>query len=288
VEALRLWALSAIRIGDQAAADRLIGILQSYNTPLSKRVSLFLEGFRYRLLGRLDEAEDKLTAAWKMNRNNPSINRELASLYCKQKRYAEAEVFARASYVVAPTNPYLLDIMAETLLGKLSQGLPVDLGELNRIFAALKRYGDAPGSSFYLIREAQRLVRERNLLEARRVIDKAIERTPALLSAHFIKSEICLEQNDVRGAERCASELNRLLTDLGGFSEGDEARLAELQVRIEINKSQFRMAKAAIERKAFLTDAMQRRLLSLLAKSISFDPSKADKDLQDWARQYRE
>jgi len=285
IEALRLLGLSYARLGQTAEVSSVVERLRSYTSRTAKRVALFVEGFRERLAGRLDEAEDKFLGAWALSKTNLSINRELASLYCKQRRYVDAEEYARAAYSGAPTNPYILDIMAESLLGKLHDGLPIDLQELNNLLGQLKVYGDAPGSSFYLIREAHRLLKDRHYVEARQSIDRAIERTPALLSPYFMRIDICLAQGDVRSAERDLDKVNKLLIDAGGFSEGDEVRVSELTIKIAIEKKQFRSARKEIETNAFLPEAVRRRLAIELGKSIAFAPDSADEEMKRWAKE---
>jgi tetratricopeptide (TPR) repeat protein len=244
-----------------------------------------VEGFNFRIKGLLDSAEICFLTAWRISPKNQSINRELAGLYCKQRRYSEAESFARSAYLNAPTNPFIIDILVETLLGKISENLPVDKGEFNRLVQELKTYGDAPGSSFFLIREAQQMARSGNdVLGALKLLDRAIERTPALLPPYFIAADIQLTIGDVIGAERRFRKISELLTAAGGFSEGEEAQAQELEVRIMLEKRQFQAAKDRIERAAFLPTVVADRLLDSLARAIGFDPQGVDKALTDWAK----
>jgi hypothetical protein len=160
IEVLRLWGLSAIRIDDKQSYQMVLGELANYGSNIAKRNTYFLEGFYLRRHDRLDDAEEKFLSAWRLSKDNQSINHQLASLYCKQRRYNDAEAYARAAYRTAPTNPFNIDILAETLLGKMQFGLSVDVREVNRVLGELRIYGDAPGSSFYLIRDAQRRARD--------------------------------------------------------------------------------------------------------------------------------
>lgn len=284
VEVLRLWGLSAIRSANAPQFEAVLRDLRNYRSSFGQRNLLFLEGFAARLKGNLDVAESKFLGAWKIARASESVNRELASLYCKVRRYTDAEAHARAAYELAPTNPYILDIFAETLLGKQSQGLHVDRDELQHILSELKIYGDAPGSSFYLIREAQAKLREGDRKGAKLTIDRAIERTPALPSPYFIRADVYLMSGDPDGAERDLREINRLLSAAGGYSEGDEATATELTIRIMIERRQFKMAKTKLDGSLFLPKAIQKRLYGQLSKAISFEPHLADTALKDWAK----
>ena len=126
----------------------------------------------------------------------------------KQRRYSEAEGYARAAYRIAPTNPFIIDILAEILLGQSASGLRIDYPELERLLNELRIYGDAPGSSFYLIRQAQELFRDKKIPQALRAIAKAIERTPTLLSPYFIRADILMSLNDIPGVEKDLQQID--------------------------------------------------------------------------------
>ena len=286
VEVLRLWGLSAVRLNSSEGYDSVLNALKGYTGKVAKRVSLFLQGFRFRLRGELDQAEQKLLEAWKISRDNQSINRELASLYCKQRRYSDAEAHARAVYQIAPTNPFIIDILAETLLGKMQTGLYVDREEVDHILKELRTYGDAPGSSFYLIRDAQQRMRDRDYEDAMKSINRAVERTPALLAPYFIRAELFLRMNNISGAERDLAEIERMLADAGGLSEGDEAQAQELEIKILIEKRQFRFAKEKIERSHLLSKRSSNRLFQQLAKAIAYMPDEVDNSLRAWAKDF--
>ena len=278
--------LSALRSADKVAYEFVLTELQTYSTAIARRNELFLEGLSLKHKHKLDDAETKFLEAWNISKMNPSINRELASLYCKEGRYSDAESHARSIYKGAPTNPFIIDILAETLLGKKQNGLPVDEGELQQILQELKEYGDAPGSSFWLTREAQHLTRERKHSDALRMIDRAVDRTPNLLAARFIRAGICIALKDIGASKRELETINKLLNDAAGFSEGDEARFHELEVIVLMEERNFKDAKRKIDTSYFLSDKMKGRLLNRLAKAISFDPKGADAALAAWAKSY--
>src|ERR1700682_4117669 len=149
IEVLRLWGLSAERAGEETEYNTAVKLLKEHPSSIAKRHAFFVEGFHLRRQNKFDEAETKFLESWKLSRDNQSVNRELAQLYCKQRQYNEAEAYARSAYATGPTNPFIIDVFAETLLGKQQAGLSVDKSELARVMGELKRYGDAPGSAFY-------------------------------------------------------------------------------------------------------------------------------------------
>jgi tetratricopeptide (TPR) repeat protein len=257
--------------------------LRNYANKTARRNALFLEGFGYRLAAQWDEAEAKYLAALSLAPDNYSINLELASLYCKQQRYAEAEAHARTAYQSVPTNPFVLDIMVETLLGRQHLGLPVNQAEIGRILGELRIYGDAPGSSFFLVREGQVKARDRQYPAALALLGRAIERTPSLVGPYFIRADIRLKTGDIQGAEQDFETVNRLLTEAGGFSKGDEAQATELEIKLLIERRQYDAAKARTERSNFIPRSVERRLIQQLAQAIIFDPASASASLKKWA-----
>lgn len=283
LEVLRLWGLSTVRVNSEEGYRKVLGLFQTYRGATAERIRLFVEGFYFRVNRRPDQAESKFLDAWRLSPNNQHINRELANLLAKQRRYAEAERFARQAYEQAPTNPFLIDVMVEVLIGKQQQGLYVDHKELQRIKSDLERFGDAPGSSFYLVRKAQSELADRNHAGALVTIDLAIQRTPGLLNAHFIRADIRLALCDIPGADQDVLDIKKLMTNAGGFSEGDETRLEELEINILIEKRLLRQAKAKVDRSPWLSQNLTTRLLGQIARAVGFAPSGVDADLRQWA-----
>ena len=286
LEILRLWGLSTVRINSTEGYRTVLDLFQTYGGKTAERIRLFVEGFYFRVNKRPDLAESKFLDALRLSPNNQHINRELANLLAKQRRYAEAERFARQAYEQAPTNPFLIDVMVEVLIGKRQQGLYVDNNELQHVKRDLERYGDAPGSSFYLVRKAQSELADRNYADGLNAIDLAIQRTPGLLNAHFIRAEIKLALGDLQGADQVVGDIKNLLTKAGGISEGDEARLEELEINILIEKRLLRQAKAKVDRSTWLSQQLSTRLLTQVARAVAFEPSAVDASLRQWAVDY--
>jgi tetratricopeptide (TPR) repeat protein len=284
VETLRLWALSAARLGERGEYEHAITQLRAYSGTSARRVRLFVEGLKARLDGRPDVAEDRFLQAWRISETNASVNRELAQLYCRQRRYVDAEKYARASYATSPTNPYVLDIMLEMLLGKKGQGQHADDKEILNITEQLKTHGNEPGFSFFLVREAQRLINHREYPRAISVSDEAISQTPNLPSPYFLKFEAQLRAGFIGPAEATLKQIVELL-DLAGASEGDDTNVAEAEANLLLEKRQYDAAKQKIESDRRLPAKVVTRLLNTLAKAISFDPDNATVSLRSWAKQ---
>jgi tetratricopeptide (TPR) repeat protein len=287
VETLRLWALSAVRLGDAEEYDLAHSHLRLRNDATATRVRLFIEGFKARLEGRPDLAEEKFLAASKFTEKNASINREIAKLYCGQRRYVEAERYARQAYAAAPTNPYILDILLETLLGKLSQGLRVDDAEVGKVTEALRTYGNHPGFSFFTNREAQRLINARRYPDAILAAEAGIAKTPNLPPPYFLKAEAELKANRLPDAAKTIASIKTLLDRVGG-SNGEISHLAETEASLLIEQNQFSAAKNKIDQDRRISSKGSTRLSGILARSVAFSPQNATPELRHWAKSYRD
>lgn len=277
IEVLRLWGLSAIRLGDEEELGFALKELEAYRArKTAKRNMFFLRGFQLRLKKNYDEAERQFLQAYKIAPRNLSVNRELASLYRHRGEYVEAEGYARDGYDLSPTNPFVIDVLLESLLGKASQDIKVDHDEIGRLFVELRRYGDVPGSSFYQARMAQDLFRQKKKSEALSAADAAIKRTPEFLPVYFLRAEIRLSMNDTKGARADLKTINEILDRRGGVSEDDEGRTTELEVKILTEEKQFRSAKEKVNTAIFIPSSVRRRLKRSLARAISYELSDVD------------
>ena len=285
IEALRLWGLSAIRLDKADELDSAIRLLDQYRShKIARRNIAFLKGFQLRLKKRYDEAEAEFLKAFRLSPKNASINRELANLYRHQKDYDSAETYARPAYVALPTNAFIIDVLLESLLGKASLGLPVDQSEIDKLFGELGRYGDVPGSSFFQVRMAQDLFRNRQNRAALTAANAAIDRTPEFLPCYILRGDIHLSMTDAVNARHDLDKINGLLTKRGGFSEIDEGRAIDLEIRILIQEGQFKAAREKLVTSLFIPARVRGRLARSLARSINVNPEKADTKSREWAR----
>ncbi len=284
VETFRLLGLSSVRISNEKEYRRAVEGLSEFDKVRSaKRSFHFIQGFRARIRGRLDEAEEHFLKAYSFGRDNQSTNRELASLYCKQKLYVEAERYARAALALQPTNPYILDIMAEVLLGKSASGDVVEYSEISRVLDDLRDHGDAPGLSFFLVRQAHELMRQGNLREASIAANRAVDKTENLVAPYFIRADIKLKMSDARSAQQDMTKIESILQSSGGFSREDEASLHELKARILSENGDLSAAKDIIERSAFMSSRMRGRANDNLAKIIRLSTGRVSDELKNWA-----
>lgn len=282
VETLRLWGLSAARGNETDEFDFVISELRQFSYPTASRIRLFLEGFYSILTGRLDIAERRFVEAWGLAPRNAHINRELASLYCRQKRYNEAEQYARSSYGIQKTNPYIIDILLETLIGKKSAGQTVDDQEISRLRQELQDQSIESDTIFYDMREAQTKLSVRDYNGAASEVEAALIRNSDIPAVYFLGIDAELGRSNIRGADGYLEKV-RILLNQQGQSEGDECKLIEAEANILTEKRQYISARRVIENSHGLPPPFLERLKNNLARTLMFDSVNANAELIAWS-----
>jgi len=287
VETLRLWGLSSARLDQKNGVEFSVTELSRIGRKNANLQCHFVAGFDHRLRGRWTEAEDELRAAYALGQENMSVNRELASIYCHQYRFADAERHARAAFDFSPDNAFIVDILLTSLNGKKSQKIQTDEREIERLMNMLKTHSGTQGTSFYFARQAESLLYQNRYKEALDSVDGALKRSPNLPNLHFLRAMILIETGDVEGAEEEVGKIDQMLTTAGGFSREDEARLQEIQIKVLIERRRFAAARDRAKRSNVLPRANEKRLLAEIVRAIGFDPKGVEKDMLDWSKQYR-
>jgi len=72
----------------------------------------------------------------------------------------------------------------------------------------------------------------------------------------------------------------------GGFSEAEEIRAIELEVRLLTQERNIRVAREKLDRMKFLPQNLAKKLKSVLAHAIDVEPGKADGGSRQWAEAY--
>ena len=192
VGACRFMCLSSARIGEQATFADGIKILQleAADDWGISNVS-FLRGFNARLKGHLPEAERLFRRAYDLSPGNFSAAREIAAVCLERGNLQEGERFAREAHQYARRNPYLVDILVAILIRKINDDSRSGT-ELDTMFELLEEIGEEEGRSFYTTRKAEFEYTRRNNMEALRLIEIAINRTPRLFEPRRLHAEILL------------------------------------------------------------------------------------------------
>ena len=280
-EAYRLLGLALARIDpDLDEIGEVVSNLRSYLSQTAKRVAYFIEGFQGRRRGDYDVAESCYRAAAAIEPRNYHIGRELSFVLCQMGRYPEAEPFARIAYRKAPDNPYILDVLIESIEGKSKQGMSVDSRELQTLYSELEAVCKVGKTEFFNIRYAKRIANEgpnspeaANRLSdtvARAVDEEKIEALCVRALINIKQSAFKLARNDIRELSRLGSEARR---------RGDV-----LEVECLIAEGIFEEAKQILDVRFGKSRRVAETLQVKLARAIAFSPAGVGPALRSWAK----
>jgi tetratricopeptide (TPR) repeat protein len=283
VEALRLWGLSAVRVAEDELT-KVYSELTTIKLRSARRVHHFLKGFHARMRNKVDDAEREFLLSHRYGEDNPSINREIASLFARQGRFKEADSYARKAYKHNPTNAFLIDIMISIIEGRRRMGDQVDLNELSVLHDDLRQYGEGEGLSFFSMREAERLSKSVNSrLEALGFASRAVNNSPNHLPAYLCRANVYMSCGDIPAAEKDLLTIKHLIKSGGSSSDIEEFQVIELEVRIMVEKKSLNEAMHLIE-SSRLPFRIKNKLSRELAIVISYDPLGLGQELLEWAK----
>lgn len=283
IEILRILGLSYARQGNEQRLEAVVNDLAKFKSKrIAKRNLYFLQGFYKRLQKRLDEAERFFLKAHEISADNISINRELANLYRLRGEYVEGEQYARKAYAKHPTNPFIIDVFLECLLGKMNEDMNVSQKEIEDLFGALKLYGDVEGSSFYQTRVAQQFFRQRKYRDALAAVNIAISRTPAYIPCRFLKANICLKGSDTDGALTELRAIEDILTRKRMFNAEEEARVTDLTARIHLETRNYSELVRVLKKSNFLPHKNYLSLKEMLRRAVAQSDKKISNDVMEF------
>lgn len=203
VEACRLLCLASARLDRLPDFQRGMAMLRTWaNDSWARSNVSFLLGFQARLDGNMPQAETHLRQASTESPGNFNALRELAAICLARGESDEAEGFARRAMVIAPDNPYILDILLGVLISQPRSRLRQNEPEIAHLFDKLKDVGEEEGHSFYATRRAEYELKHGSIQEACRLIDIAVDKTPGIFRVHALRATIYLE----RGLKSVAAE----------------------------------------------------------------------------------
>jgi len=284
IEANRLLGLAITRLNpDDLRLDDILRKLRGYGTTTAKRVAFFIEGFRARRKGKYDIAEQKFKLASQLDKENYHINRELSSVLCRLGRFAEAEPFARAAYNRSPDNPYILDVLVESLEGMAQQGLAVNGKEIARLNSELETICAIGSFHFHKVRVSRKLYGQSKSTEAISLLANVISGHEGGLEAYFRRAQMYIRSHDLKRARGDIGTIRAMSN-----SEPDAFRYAdELEVDCLIAESRFVEAKSEIDTKFGGASGIEKRLYRSLASAVAYAPAGVPQWLKEWSKRYR-
>lgn len=174
IEALRILGLSGARLRDDDLKIFSYTELERINSAKAKKILSFIHGFEKRLSGNFKDAEQYLRAALdKGGSGDFHILRELAAALLEQGKPQEAEQFARGALRIAPTNPYVLDILVACLIDRFKE-TPRNLdleNEIDELITRLQRSDERERQTFSTRREISFAMAKGDILKAKILLE---------------------------------------------------------------------------------------------------------------------
>lgn len=192
VEVLRLIGLVGVRRRRQDLRDQSLSELSKIDGDKPKKLASFIKGFEARLSGEFKDAEIHLKVAMKRGGGGDfHVLRELAAALLGQGLASEAEIYARRALKIAPSNPYVLDILSACLIDRFRDS-PSDYSlekEISDLLSRLQISDERERQSFSPKRQVSFLLAQRNSAEAKKILDQSLG-TPwyRVVQAEYLRS----------------------------------------------------------------------------------------------------
>ncbi|MDO7926258.1 TIR domain-containing protein [Pseudomonas sp. KFB-139] len=175
VEALRILGLVGVRKNNDVLKEFSCTELDRISSGKTRKIAAFIRGFEKRLAGDFRGAEQQLMVALGNGGTGDfHVLRELAASLLEQGRAQEAEQYARGALRIAPTNPFIMDILVACLIDRFrdsvhDQGLKE---EIRMLLARLASSDEREQQSFSPRREIGFAMASRRYPEAKSLLDK--------------------------------------------------------------------------------------------------------------------
>jgi tetratricopeptide (TPR) repeat protein len=271
IEAYRLLAMSSLRSNDREAFQDAVSNVQKYRGKIAKRNYHFLTGLQCRFDGFIDRAESEFRNAFNIDRRNFHVLRELAHVLALEGRFQEAENYARVAYEMVPTNPFIIDILCEVLIGKQkADELRKDI-EVPRLLVELEKLVRASERGFHEERRAQYFQRIGDHEAAWEHANRAVASAPRHFGPRLTRINVAVAQGRLE-------KLNEDISALEGLNSESKASRFIID-RVKVQRARLRgdlgSAKAILAASPNLPSHVRRELTSDLA---SFERSRQDTD----------
>jgi tetratricopeptide (TPR) repeat protein len=266
VECLRLISISAARLNDIESFSIGEQGLSKIGTRTARRNRHFVRGFWNRLYGKADLAESEFKKALAIDSNHFHVLREIAAVLLVQERYEDAREYAKRAYRIAPTNPYIIDMMLECIIGSVDPPSLLDDPFVERLFSDLANYGDGAGRFFFDDRRRQFWIKVGRMDEALRHADLAVRKLPKKFGPKAARFFLLLELGMTDELPEMISEMRRIVDD-AETGEGKSSRhvLQKAEILYELRVGSAELARGKLMRSKAMPIVVARQL----AKEIS-------------------
>jgi len=288
VEALRILGLVGVRKNNDVLKEYSYKELDRIASGKTRKIAAFIRGFEKRLAGDFRGAEQQLMVALDNGGTGDfHVLRELAASLLEQGRAQEAEQHARGALRIAPTNPYVMDVLVACLIDRLRDSIH-DQGlkeEIRTLLSRLASSDEREQQSFRTRREIGFAIASRRYPEAKILLDKEIKSSHKVWYRALL-AEWLLRSGNSREAITTLNGLHRPPQN----DDGDEGLLEFFLIRTTrvlalADSGRFDEAIIDYERNArFLSSKSAEELRKVLVGEIARAPGVRSEAVKAFAR----
>lgn len=274
VEALRISALSHIYHGGKEQQYRKSKQeLDGLGLKLATRVGHFVAGVKFKTDGDIAGAEVEFLAAYHLGGDRSfHILRQLAGIYLLNEQYERAEKFARLAVDVAPTSPYVLDVLVRTLIDAHRNDHIYLTGDpnFNDLMTKLEKLSRREDKSFYEVRQGQL----KSALRDRNGAIEWAEKAAAMSPGHpGVLLQLAKVQLDQKMRIECAATLEAI-TRATKTAQGEDLRWRtehdKILINLKIDENDFDGASQALARARSMPQALRDSLNRKIQSARAF------------------
>lgn len=252
--ALRYSCLASSRTANVSNFQKNVSLVKGLGNDAHNLASYhFLCGFDARLDGRIEDAYNDFKKSENFVGRDRRTLRELATVSMALEKLDEAERYARQAYALAPSSPYVLDILASVLIKKLTRYSSVN-EELDRILEQLKQFDTDNSRPFYPTRMAEmhtRLGDAQTAIQTIRPIYRNSGRIPDVVVVYFYAA---LQSRDASTCKELIRRLGDVTFDNKSYDRKSELRThAKMEVDFLIEFGDLKTAEEKVTSSRRLT-----------------------------------
>lgn len=263
IEGLRLRAMCLARLyheqpAQQSEFHKIVERLNDIQTTKAKQSRCFVLGFQARISGHLEKAHKHYRQAirdYRGDRNFHVLN-EYSKVLLRLHEYDDALRYARLALEIAPTNPYVLEVVITALIERHKR-LSEDNGdEINKLLGDLEVASARMDTCHYQCCSSRYQLKIGNVHEALELADAAVKfikdkpgniDSDMTFQAHFTRAQCLFKSKRYKDMETNLYELEKKISEQRDFRRFSTSVL-QLRIQQLMRLNDFDRARATINR----------------------------------------
>lgn len=285
IEGLRLRAMCLARLYHEQAAQqsefyRIVENLGAIGTTRAKQSQCFVLGFQARVSGDLRKARSQYKRAirdYGGDRNFHVLN-EYTKVLLRLDEYDDALRYARLALDIAPTNPYVLDVVVTALIQRAKHLSEDNQKDIERLLGDLEIASGRMGTCHYqccISRYYLKLQRGEDALEYANAAVEFIRKPPndvdtdMIFHAHFTRAQCLFASRRYKEMDTNLGEIEKRAREEREFRRFNRSVL-ELRIRQLIALRDFDLAHSRIKHAIGIAEVDRQNLKTELEREEAY------------------